>query len=365
MSTPARIVFATAMTLALAFGLLHHLLPEHPQDFDRLHVFLFNLCAGGGLLLHFTRGPGRLHASVPLYLVLALAYALSAYFERYLLTLLLSLPLLAVVEAARIERFSLLPLEFLRPAPVHRKFHQASLLCLSTGIAIAAAVILNEQYLHWLHMEMLTLDVFFLGYSFPISLVTLSILFSFMAPSAGPADRALRELCFWTITGGVVVFFGFILFELETAKLTISLVLSVAVCLAYWLLWRHGRRVQQWNILVSGMAFLLCTAITGVFYILQYLWPALEGYREYFLTLHATVSLYGWNLSGLFIIARWHDFPIALSSRQFIALHWATVFLLVPLGKFLPGVALVALPAFALTVLAVFFLGGRRQVPVP
>jgi hypothetical protein len=109
------------------------------------------------------------------------------------------------------------------------------------------------------------------------------------------------------------------------------------------------------------MAFLLCTGLTGVFYILKYYLPSLESYAELTLDLHAMVSLYGWNLSGLFIIMRWSDFPIRMSTAVPIALHWAIVLVLAPLGRYVLPVAVIAVPAYMLLLTLVL---STRRAPV-
>ena len=119
-------------------------------------------------------------------------------------------------------------------------------------------------------------------------------------------------------------------------------------------------RVQQKTFLVSGMVFLLFTAITGILYILQYFHPFLDPYREYLLILHAMVSLYGWNLSGVFIIIRWNDFPIQLNSAAAIALHWTVVLVLAPLGKYSAVATLLTMVAYV-TLLVIVFAGRTVQ----
>jgi len=119
--------------------------------------------------------------------------------------------------------------------------------------------------------------------------------------------------------------------------------------------------VQQKTFLVSGMLFLLFTAVTGIFYILKYYIPALEPYTEYTLVLHAMVSLYGWNLSGLFIMIRWRDFPIRLNSGFAIFLHWAIVLILAPIGKYVFPVGLLALIIYVVLLIVVFAGEAGRE----
>ncbi len=170
------VLFGAAMSLALAFGFLHVFIPNFPYDFDRLHIFLFNLCAGASILLTYGSNAEKVPKKVRVYFALSLVYAVSAFLNLFWITLLLSVPLIAIVESVRIQRFkSFLPWYFIRSKPTNEKFLQASLLCLSMGITIASLVIINNEYLHLVQMEKLTIDVFFLGYSFPLSLLTFSV----------------------------------------------------------------------------------------------------------------------------------------------------------------------------------------------
>jgi len=63
------------MTTALACGFLHHLVPPSVLNFERLHIFLFNLCSGGTLLVYFTEGKPSLSHRGQAFLILALAWS--------------------------------------------------------------------------------------------------------------------------------------------------------------------------------------------------------------------------------------------------------------------------------------------------
>jgi hypothetical protein len=362
MNSAAKIVLLVTMSAALLFGFLDPLFPDRAVSFKRLHIFLFNLLSGGSLIIFFSDGARRITVSTVLFFLISLAYALAAALSWYVPTLVLSAPLFVLVEATRIRRFSLLPLDFFKPkVPVHEKFHQASLLCLSCGIVFASLVILNNEYLEWIAVEKLTLDVFFLGYSFPISLITMSIMFSFMTGAATRVVRALKEISFWVVTGGVVLFFAFILAEWFYFEILISIALFAMVCVIFVLFRRTAPQVQQKNFLVSGMVFLLLTGLTGVLYIAAYFVPALAAYHEEMLLLHATVSLYGWNLSGLWIIIRHGNFPIRLNSALPISLHWLIVLILAPLGKHLIQVGVPAVVAYVAMLAIVMFSRGTEE----
>jgi hypothetical protein len=360
MSTRAKVLFGGVMTLALLFGFFDVIWPKMPFSFERLHIFGFNLLTGGSLILYHTQGRGVLTRRVKIYFALALLYALFAAFECYIPALILSLPLFLLVESVRIQRFSLFPFDFFRRAPVGDKFNQAALLCLSFAIFFASLVILNNEYLEFVDYEKLTIEVFFLGYSFPVSLITMSIMFSFMTEREGRLITVLKEIGFWSVNVGVIVFFVLIIFELSIPTMAAATMLFFAVWMIFFLFLATAPSVQQKTFLVSGMVFLLFTALTGIFYILPYFYPSLDRFREPSLVLHAMVSLYGWNLSGLFIIMRWKDFPIRLNSTLAIALHWCIVLVLAPLGKYVLPVSVLAMVAYV-SLLSIVLAGDAHQ----
>jgi hypothetical protein len=360
MSSQARILFGVVMTLSLLFGFFQVIWPGAPCSFERLHIFGFNLLTGGSLILFHTQGRGVLTRRVRTYFALALLYALFAAMGWYIPTLILSVPLFLVVESVRIQRFSLFPIDFFRRASVSDKFNQAALLCLSLAIFFASLVILNNEYLKLIHYQKLTIEVFFLGYSFPVSLITMAIMFSFMTEKESLLVTVLKEIGFWSVNLGVIIFFVLIIFELTISAMAAATTLFFAVWMIFFLFLATAPNVQQKTFLVSGMVFLLFTALTGIFYILPYFYPALERYREPSLVLHAMVSLYGWNLSGLFIIMRWSDFPIRLNSALAIALHWCIVLVLAPLGKYVLPVSVLAMAAYV-SLLGVVLAGGAHQ----
>ena len=343
--------FAMGVTIALAFimGFLHFLWPEGATAFRRLHIFLFNLCAGGALILFYTEGGKTVSRLVIVYFLLSLAYAFCASFKLYIPTLILSLPLIILVEWVRIRRFSFFPTNFFsRTAPVSEKFNQASLLCLSMGIVIASLVILNNQYLDIVRYKTLTIEVFFLGYSFPISLITMSIMFSFMTVQAGRWMAFLKEASFWLVNMGVVIFFVFIIFGVLSAEMTIAIILFFTVSMVFILFLKGAPQLQQKTFLISGMCFLLFTGLTGILYIFRYFSPAVDSLHDYFLNMHAMVSLYGWNISGLFIILRSKDFPIKLNSGAMLVIHWITILILAPLATRIPGLSIPTVLGFLL-----------------
>ncbi len=352
-----KILFSTLMVTALVFGFLHVHFPLERYSFERLHIFLFNLCTGGTILLHFTRGDERMSPLIQVFFAGSLIYAVSAFLELYPVTLAVSILLFIVVERVRMDHFSMVPVDFFSPrVPVSEKFHQASLLCLSIGIVMAALVILNNEYFYWVSMEKLQLNTFFLGFSFPLSLITLSIVFVMLDSARGVLNRALKEICFWVINLGVIVFFLFILFEKFIPQIFITSALFLAVVTVFILYRRFGEVMQQKQFLSSGIGFLIVTAITGIAYILFQMSDGYDPLKiKWLLHLHVFASLYGWNLCGLAVICRYKDFPIRLHSPTVIAIHWITALVLAPLGIFNGIFAILAVLGYIFITFTLFF----------
>jgi len=365
MNERLKILYGVLAVTALVFGFLHLVIPDSPYNFERLHVFLFNLCGGGTLVLFFTLKQRFVPFRVSLFLVLSISYAILAFLEIYIPAMVLSIVLALIVESVRWTKFGLLPLGFFRrDEPVHLKFHQASLLCFSMGLVISTLVILNNEYLKLIYMPKLQLDTFFLGFSFPLSLITFSLIFSFIKDSDKPSVNFTKEAGFWVVNMGVVIFFVFIIFEQLPPQVLVTTILFVMVMVIFYLFYKLGKNLQQKHFLVSGMGFLVITAVTGIIYILlEFSYDYQPGRYKWLLNFHAFAALYGWNLCGLSVICRYNDFPVRLHSLPIIALHWVTVLLFAPLGKFMPVFAVLALMGY---ILILFFLlfSKRRLEPI-
>lgn len=362
MNERLKILYGVLAVTALVFGFLHLIIPDSLYNFERLHVFLFNLCGGGTLILFYTMKQRHVPVRVILFLVLSVSYAILAFLEIYIPAMILSILLALIVESVRWEKFSFLPLAFFRSdESVHLKFHQASLLCLSMGLVISTLVILNNEYLKLIYMAKLQLDTFFLGFSFPLSLITFSLIFSFIRESDNRRVIITKEAGFWLVNLGVIVFFIFIIFEQLPPQVLVTTILFVTVMAIFHLFYKMGKNLQQKHFLVSGMGFLVVTAVTGIAYILlEFSYDYEPGRYKWLLNLHAFASLYGWNLCGLSVICRYNDFPVRLHSLQVITLHWITVLVFAPLGKFMPLFAILALGGYAL--LLFFLLFSKRQL---
>lgn len=350
------------MITALSFGFMHHLIPPEVRNFERLHIFLFNLVSGGTLLIYFTENTRRLSRKGYTFLCLALLFAFCAFMKWYIPALLIPLILSAIIESVRVGHFgSCIPKAlFTKSETTSRKFHQASLLCLSLGLIISSIAIINSEYTHWFTLEKLTLDTFFLGFSFPISLISMSVIFALMKNNNPPPSGILKEISFWTINLGVIIFFLFILANWFLPQVFIATLLFVTVTLILYLYVQQGMRLQQKSFLTSGIVFLVVTSITGILYIFLAFSDAYRPENSLpLLRTHAFTALYGWNLSGLAVISRHGDFPIRLHSQKVIILHWVTVLILCPLGYFYPLPAVAAVICYGYLLYILLFNHGQ------
>ena len=144
-----KLVLMFTMFTALCFGFLHLFVPDRTlYNFERLHIFLFNLVAGGTILIHFTEDNPGLTTKGKLFFTLSFIYALLAFWEFYLPATVVAFVLAALVESVRIKKFSFFPTNFFNPRErVPQKFHQAALLCLSIGLIIFFIFILFEMFI--------------------------------------------------------------------------------------------------------------------------------------------------------------------------------------------------------------------------
>jgi len=230
------------------------------------------------------------------------------------------------------------------------------------GIFIASLVMVNNVYLHLVTMKRLTLNTFFLGYSFPLSLITLSVVFSMLKKIEATRAKILMELCFWTITLGVIVFFLFILLEQFVPQIFITSSLFLAVTMVFFLYLKFAAEIQQKQFLSSGIGFLIFTAVTGIAYIFMQMSPGYDSEKtKWLMHMHVFASLYGWNLCGLAVICRSHDFPIRMHSPTVIVLHWVTAIGLAPLGIFYGWFAILAIISYAFITITLFFSKNQNN----
>ncbi|OQA96202.1 MAG: hypothetical protein BWY23_02131 [Spirochaetes bacterium ADurb.Bin218] len=331
-----------------------------PMNFERLHIFLFNLTSGGFTILYLTNKRQSNSIRLILFFLLSILFAITAFFKLYLIAALCGVILAIIVETFREERFGFFPYVFFKPhGSSSEKFHQASLLCLVIALLLSSFVIINEVYLKLFYYEKLTLDVFFLGFSFPVSLITFSIIFSIFEDSKRHWVLYAEHFSFWTICAGVIIFFLFIIAKSFAGEVFISFTLFFTVIFIFVLFKKFGKRVQQKYFLVSGIYFLMATAITGILYILLKQLYYDEFLGKLILRMHAFYSLYGWNLTGMMVIIRWKDFPIALNTRKAIIFHWAVVLILAPLAKIYNILAIPAIISY-IAFISVFFFSKNK-----
>ncbi len=116
-----KLLFSFLMIIALVFGFVHIYFPLPHYSFERLHIFLFNLCTGGSILLYYTQGYKRVSGTVKLFFAGSLIYAFSAFFNQYAITLAVSVPLYFLVEKIRIQAFSWFPSDFFKKGAGNQK----------------------------------------------------------------------------------------------------------------------------------------------------------------------------------------------------------------------------------------------------
>ncbi|MCP3922923.1 MAG: hypothetical protein GY714_10085 [Desulfobacterales bacterium] len=355
--------FLLLLTVALFFGFLHLFVSSNSFNYERLHIFLFNLCTGGSVIIYYTLGEKDFQPINLFFLSLSILYALCTFFHQYIAAIVIAFLLSFITEKVRIGKFGFFPLAFFKnDVRVYKKFHQASLLCLSIGLFLSGLVIINSEYHRVITLKFLKLDTFFLGFSFPVSLITMSVMFKKIKEDSRGAVNALKNASFWTVNLGVIIFFGFILMEKYILQVFVTTILFSCVITIFILFRNMAGRGQDKHFLTSGMFFLLVTSITGIIYILLHFFDYSEQSGKFLLRIHTFSALYGWNISGLAVIIRYRDFPIQLSSRRTILLHWITVMIFAPIGYFYPPLAIVATLSYFVLIALVLFTNKIAKV---
>jgi len=350
------------MTAALAAGFFHHVRPSMGADFARLHIFLFNLVSGGSCLLFFAQGKKSPGPTVAAYFLVALAFSLFAFKGWHDLSALACLGLFVLVESVRIRRFSFFPFEFFRAgADTAEKFLHAALLCLSIGLLLCSLAILDHARLHLFNSPKFGLETFFLGFSFPVSLVSFYAIFRLVPRAEGRTETLAHNASFWLLNLGVIIFFLFILAGSVWGQALASFTLYFAVLLVMKILWQRGEKGQPRIILLSGLFFLLGAALTGIAYIIIEMAIGTGLPDKALMRLHAFLALYGWNLSGIIALARKDDFPIRIRMPRLAAHHWLVVALLAPLGWGYPAFAAAAVALYAMFLRTVLFAAGSGE----
>jgi len=367
MNIKFKIILAILMTTGFSAEFFEILFPEAlVYDLERLHIFFFNLCCGSTILLFYTEAEDELSYKTRLFFLLSIIFTIAAFLTYYIISIIILLILVFITESVRIKRFSFFPFEFFKTnVSIAKKFHHASLLCLSIGLILSIPAIINEEYYKFFSLPMIKLNTFFLGFSFPLSLITFSLIFSFMKKTESTLILFLKNISFWAVNGGVIIFFLFILFHINKAQLIISIVLISAIITIFILFYIFSEVTQQKVLLISGLFFLLFTAGTGILYIGMNLLP--EKYYEYFsgiqiiIKMHAFSALYGWNLTGLVIILRYNDFPLDSNLRIMITLHWLIIVVFAFGGYSFLIFAVLGMICFVVFLVIIFFSPRDEQ----
>lgn len=105
MSPRLKAILLFTMTTALGCGFMHHMIPADVYNFERLHIFLFNLCSGGTLLVYVTEDKPNLSLLGKSFFALSLVFAFSAFFKWYPITLVVPLVLAGIIETVRVTHF--------------------------------------------------------------------------------------------------------------------------------------------------------------------------------------------------------------------------------------------------------------------
>ncbi len=316
---------------------------------QRLHIFFFNLIAGGTVILWFTNKESKFSKSTWLYLAISFLFSISVFLNLYMISLILGIVLVFLVERVRIHHFGFFPFSFFNyKVPVERKFHLASLLCLSIGIILAELTILNNYYLQILPSNVLPLNYFYLGFSFPLSLIIFSIIYDLMGHKDDPILKMQKEVSFWFVNIGVIIFFIFIILKIAIGEIICASLLIIYILFTLYLFLKNSTYFINKKFLISGIFFLILTSLTGLSMIyLQFLHPDISSYQflnNLLLQMHGYLALYGWSLSGLIVIIRNLDIQQKYQSNRKILIHWFLIVMIVPIGILNLWFALLAIP---------------------
>jgi hypothetical protein len=259
--------------------------------------------------------------------------------------------LVFLVEKVRIQHFGFFPFSFFSyNVPVERKFHLASLLCLSIGIILAELMILNNYYFKIISPNILPLNYFYLGFSFPLSLIIFSIIYDLMGHKKDQMLKMQKEVSFWFVNIGVIIFFVFIILKIIIGEIICASLLITYIFFTFYLFIKNSNYFIDKKFLISGMIFLILTSFTGISMIcLQFFQPDILNYQflsNIFLQMHGYLALYGWSLSGLIVIIRNLDIQKKYQSNKKILIHWFLLIILVPLGIINLWFAILTVPIF-------------------
>ncbi len=292
------------------------------------HVFFFNLVSGGLVItcIHVGRKAGP---RVILYFILTILLVFFLRFGEYLWAFSVIPGLVFITESIRWNKYPVFPVDFFRwKSSVAEKFSHAALLCLSLSHILMGAVILNNYFFHWWFLPKLNIQIFYLGYSFPVSLTIISYMIRHI-PGMGRWMNFAKDGVFWMLNLGVITLFLGIITESFLLEIIVSVVLFLGVLILgtiYFLQFPGG---GPKTMITSGLFFLITTASSGIAYAVVSGRPEYEPAGKYLLKLHAIYSLFGWNLSGLLVVVANRLPQNKISIIPLVVLHWVSLTLVI------------------------------------
>ena len=173
------------------------------------------------------------------------------------------------------------------------------------------------------------MHVFFLGFSFPISLSIFSTVFKRIESTGRHYPRIFGEFCFWGLNLGVISFFFFIIFEIYPLQMVAALALFGATILTIIMHVTRSERGDEWLMLSSAFGFLILGSLTGIFYVLI-LWKSAAYTSGGFMSLHSAATIFGWNLTWILVTSRHKKLPLVVGTGKLVVMHWAFVLLIPP-----------------------------------
>lgn len=292
------------------------------------HIFFFNLVSGGLVILYMSENK-RITFALITYILSSVLFILFIWYKLFYIAFIFPLIMAVVTEKIRYRLFSFFPLGFfMKDINVMAKFHHAALLCLSITHILMSVTLLNNHYFSWWYLLKLNIDIFYLAYSFPVSLTIISYIMAYIYSEKNASLNNIKNLVFWILNLGVIILFFGILLENVTIEIFISLVLTLGVAGLFYIFWVYFPFGSSKIILISGLFFLFVTAISGIFYAVLDAYPQYSYIKKYLLKLHAIFSLFGWNLNGLIVVLKTRYEPSNNRYNPvitFVALHWISL----------------------------------------
>lgn len=313
------------------------------------HIFFFNLVAGGTVIIYLSE-QRKITLKLLFYFLSGIIFAVLAWMKLFYIAFIFPLFMMMITESIRYRLFSIFPLGFfMKDISVMSKFHQAALLCLSISHIIMSVTLLNNHYFNWWYLPKLNFKVFYLGYSFPISLTIISYIMAYLYSEKRPYLNSMKNIIFWVLNLGVITLFLGIITESLYLEVFISIILTIGVILLIYVFWIYFPHGTARLYLLSGLSFLIITAISGILFAILNPYPEYKFIQKYLLKLHAIFSLYGWNLSGLIVVMKTRDHftsKIFHKTWTFILFHWISLIAAI-IGLNSPEITFISIFIFA------------------